>query len=224
VETRLLMRHPDGTWAGYTYEWDDAQTDATLLPASKTKLVNGQTWYFPGRTECLQCHTAAAGFALGPEVGQLNGELAYPGGRTANQLATLAHLGLVSVPLAGGPAALPRYPASKDPEPLEARAKAYLHANCSGCHRPGGTGRGPADFRYATPLAEMGVCDVAPQQGDLGILDARLLAPGDPLRSLLSVRLHALGTARMPPLGSGVVDLEGTGLVDAWIASLSRCP
>ena len=24
IETRLLMRHPDGVWAGYTYEWNDA--------------------------------------------------------------------------------------------------------------------------------------------------------------------------------------------------------
>lgn len=53
VETRLFVRHDDGGWAGYTYEWNDAQTDATLLPASKTKLVGSQTWYFPtGRSAC----------------------------------------------------------------------------------------------------------------------------------------------------------------------------
>ena len=55
VETRLLVHHDDGDWAGYSYEWSDDQTDATLLPASKTKdLGNGQTWYFPSRTDCLQ--------------------------------------------------------------------------------------------------------------------------------------------------------------------------
>src|SRR5450432_1378272 len=31
VETRLLMRHADGAWAGYSYEWNDGETDATLL-------------------------------------------------------------------------------------------------------------------------------------------------------------------------------------------------
>ena len=31
VETRLLMRHPDGNWGGFTYAWNSQQTDATLL-------------------------------------------------------------------------------------------------------------------------------------------------------------------------------------------------
>ena len=31
IETRLLMRHPDTGWAGYTYEWNDAQTTATRV-------------------------------------------------------------------------------------------------------------------------------------------------------------------------------------------------
>src|SRR4029079_13115509 len=37
VETRLFMRHDDGGWAGYTYEWNDDGRDATLLPAAKVK-------------------------------------------------------------------------------------------------------------------------------------------------------------------------------------------
>src|SRR6185503_18956361 len=28
IETRLFMRHPDGDWAGYTYEWNAQHTDA----------------------------------------------------------------------------------------------------------------------------------------------------------------------------------------------------
>ena len=47
IETRLLAHHDDGGWAGYTYEWDDAETDATLLPSSKSKTVAGQSWYYP---------------------------------------------------------------------------------------------------------------------------------------------------------------------------------
>ena len=30
AETRLFMRHDDGGWAGYTYEWNDDGKDATL--------------------------------------------------------------------------------------------------------------------------------------------------------------------------------------------------
>jgi hypothetical protein len=60
--------------------------------------------------------------------------------------------------------------------------------------------------------------------GDLGITNARLLIPGDPARSILSVRMHSLGPARMPPLANRVKDSTGTTLVDFWISSLTACP
>lgn len=85
VETRLLIRHSDGGWAGYSYEWLDDGSDAVLLETGKTKVLpNGLTWTFPSRTQCLICHTSEAGFALGPELAQLNSMFEYPStGRTA---------------------------------------------------------------------------------------------------------------------------------------------
>src|SRR5690606_39355012 len=90
-ETRLLMRQPDGSWGGYTYEWDAAQSDATLIRSGARRAVGeGQTWIFPSEADCLTCHTAAASRTLGLETVQLNRELTYPQtGRTANQLVTL---------------------------------------------------------------------------------------------------------------------------------------
>ena len=138
IETRLLMRHPDGIWAGYTYEWNDAQTAATRVVGGKTRSVQGQTWIYPSEGACLQCHTAAAGFALGPEIPQLNGPLLYPTtGRTANQLDTLAGVGLLSAPLPAPSASLPALVDPTDTNaPLGDRARAWLHTNCSQCHRP----------------------------------------------------------------------------------------
>ena len=78
VETRLFMRHPDGVWAGYSYEWNPAGSDAELVVGGKTANINGQDWIFPSSGECLLCHTAAAGFSLGLETQQLNSELQYP--------------------------------------------------------------------------------------------------------------------------------------------------
>jgi uncharacterized repeat protein (TIGR03806 family) len=222
VETRLFMRHPDGSWGGYSYEWDDAQQDATLLPANKSRQVGAQTWYYPSRAECQQCHTRVAGFSLGLETGQLNRDELYPSTqRLSNQLATFEHIGLFEAPLADTQAS---YPAPTGSESLELRARAYLHANCSFCHRPNGTGRGSADFRFSTPLAQAGLCNAAPQEGNLGVANARLLAPGEPARSLLSVRMHSLDAYRMPPLASRVEDTAGVGVVDAWISSLTACP
>ena len=72
IETRLFMRHPDGIWGGYTYEWNDSETDATRVIGGKTKTIGGQDWIYPNGTQCLQCHTDVAGNSLGLEHGQLN--------------------------------------------------------------------------------------------------------------------------------------------------------
>ncbi len=226
VETRLFVRHDDGEWAGYTYEWDDAQTDATLVRGNKTKRVGTQDWYFPSQSDCVRCHTAAAGRALGPELGQLNGDFVYTAtDRIANQLRTLEHLGMFAAPLDKPPAELPVIPRPVGGSaPLDVRARAYLHANCSGCHRPGGGGGGALDLRFTTSFEETAACNGEPQSGTLGVEGAKLLVPGEPAKSLLSLRPHALGAGRMPPLGSSVVDTAGLQVVDDWIRSIAACP
>src|SRR5262249_25650838 len=148
------------------------------------------TWTYPSRAECLSCHTSAAGRSLGLELGQLNGDFVYPStNRISNQLATLEHIGLFDAPLVAPPVTLPRYEGT---EPLEARARASLHSNCSQCHRPGGPGRGPADFRASQPTSMIGVCNVDPTEGDLGLAGAKLIAPGSASTSIVSRRMHAL--------------------------------
>ncbi|MBI5068060.1 MAG: PQQ-dependent sugar dehydrogenase [Deltaproteobacteria bacterium] len=222
VETRLLMRHPDGVWAGYTYRWDAAQTGATRVVGGQVRPLAAQTWLYPTEQQCLQCHTAAAGRSLGPEVGQLNGDLTYAAtGRTANQLATLEAVGLVSLP--GPPATLASYPDPLGSAALAERARAYLHANCSQCHRPGGTAPTDLDLRLSAALAATNACDAAPQRGDLGLAGARVVSPGHPERSVLLERMKRLDGQRMPPVGSLVVDQAGVELLGAWIAALAGC-
>ena len=106
VETRLFMRHPDGVWAGYTFEWNAAQTEATRVTGGKTVMVAGQNWIFPSEAQCMQCHTQAAGFSLGLETAQLNGSLTYAQtGRSANQITTLNAINVLSPPVAANPPA-----------------------------------------------------------------------------------------------------------------------
>jgi len=219
VETRLLVRYDDGAWAGYSYEWNDEQTEATLLTSGKSKaLPNGGSWYFPSRGECLACHTAIAGYSLGLEVRQLDRD---EGGQ--NQLARLADL--FDRPVTPG-ALAPLVSAGTPGATDEARARGYLHANCSFCHREGsGTGAATFDVRVEKSFAETRTCNAPPQGGDLGIAGARLIAPGDPLRSALALRIRALDTSRMPPLASRVVDEQGARAVEAWIRGLpAACP
>ncbi|MCS6899154.1 MAG: PQQ-dependent sugar dehydrogenase [Myxococcales bacterium] len=224
IETRLLVRHQDGDWAGYSYEWNDAQTDATYVPGGKTKVVDGQVWLYPSSAQCLRCHTEKAGRTLGLELAQLNRTASYPSGITAHQLSTFEKIGLLATPLSAPVEQLPRLPDPFGAGPLQDRARSYLHTNCAFCHLPGGTGLGDADYRYSTPFSSMKVCGVAPTQGDLGVAGAQVIAPGKPELSVLSLRVRSLDIRRMPPLGSTVVDTQGAALLDAFIASLTSCP
>ena len=225
VETRLFMRHTDGEWAGYTYEWNAQGNDAVRVIGGKSASVGGQTWVFPSEAQCLACHTAAAGRSLGLEIAQLNRDLLYPQtGRTANQVVTLNAVRMFSPPETRAPSAMPAMP---DPYgssgTLASRARAYLHTNCAQCHRPNGGTPTNLDLRYTTELAGTNACNLPPQAGELGIANARIIAAGDASRSVLVARMNRRDAQAMPPLASTVTDTVGVSLVTAWINSLTGC-
>ncbi|MBH0205578.1 MAG: hypothetical protein HP498_07130, partial [Nitrospira sp.] len=199
IETRLFMRHPDGVWAGYTYEWNQNQTEATRVTGGTTVPVGSQSWTIPSEAQCMQCHTQGAGYSLGLETAQLNGEHFYPQtGRTANQMATLNAVNILSAP---------NLPAYADPtdtsRSLTDRARSYLHTNCANCHRPQGGTPVALDLRHSTALPRTGVCNTLPTVGDLGIANARIIAPGDTARSVLHARMNRRNDpAMMPPIAS----------------------
>ena len=225
VETRHLMRHPDGVWAGYTYEWNAQQTEATRVKGGKTIFSNGQDWIFPSESQCLACHTSSAGFALGPETAQLNRVFTYPStGRTANQLETIDHVLMFTTPLTTPVQFLPGLaPPTDSAADIDDRARAYLHTNCAQCHRPGGPTPSNMDLRYNTLLANTNACDAMPLEGNLGIAAARLIAPGDSARSLIVARAGRRDSHGMPPLGSNLIDNGGIALLTAWIDGLTNC-
>lgn len=225
IETRMTRKGQDG-WNGYTYRWNETETDATLLAAAETRTIDTPDgpldWQYPSRAQCDQCHIQGQGYALGLSTRQLNGPFDYPQG-THPQLATLAGAGYVALPDA--PEALPAFPDVNDADAdIAARARAYLDANCASCHQPDGPANADIDLRATTPLAEMGVCGLEPEQGDIGLEGGLLVAPGDPNRSVLLQRMLIRGEDQMPPLASERVDAFGTTLVGAWIQMLPGCP
>jgi uncharacterized repeat protein (TIGR03806 family) len=224
IETRIFARHADGEWGGYSYEWNDDETDATLLLEAKTKVIDGETWTYPSRAQCLACH-ATPSRAIGFQPLQLNRPFTYPTtGRSANQLRTFEHIGLFDRPLAAPPEELPALPSPEDPAaPLAARARAYLHGNCANCHHPENALDVSIDLRFETPFAGTGLCDALPKAGDLEVEGARIVAPGDPTRSVLALRLGRLGAGAMPPIGKSLVDETGTALIEHWITALAGC-
>ena len=54
-----------------------------------------------------------------------------------------------------------------------------------------------------------------------GVSGARVIAPGDPERSVLLNRMSRRDLLRMPPLGSNEVDPAGAALLTRWIESLT---
>ena len=104
IETRLLTRQ-QGQWAGYSYLWNDDQSDALLVEAAGTNRTyevrdgegaRKQTWHYPSRVECMVCHSRAANWVLGLTTLQMNKIHDY-GGVADNQLRTLEHLGVFRV-------------------------------------------------------------------------------------------------------------------------------
>lgn len=226
IETRLLLHHsqPYG-WKGYSYEWNAVQTDATLLNNFKDKDFSGQLWHYPSRAECTTCHTAIAGFTLGPEIGQLNRSFLYPSsGDTANQLVTLENISVLSNTLSDTEKATTFYAIDDSAYSSERRARSYLHSNCAGCHQPAGPGGGNLDLRMATSMEDTGICNVAASGSWPGIANPVIVSPGDSGNSILVLRMEDIGSVRMPPLGTMEVDTEAMLVIKDWIDGLSGCP
>ncbi|MEX0712387.1 MAG: PQQ-dependent sugar dehydrogenase, partial [Pirellulales bacterium] len=241
LETRILHHERllgseevgDQYWQGYTYVWDDQQTDAVLLEDPQgldrtftirdPKAAGGQrrqTWHFPSRTECTACHNMAAKYSLGVQTLQMNKDHDY-GGLAANQLSTLDHVGFFAQPLPAPPEDLPRLADYRDAsQDIDLRARAYLHANCSHCHRKWGGGNAEFQLLATLELGETGTVGVRPGQGNFNVPQARIVAGRDPYRSILLYRTAKLGPGRMPRIGSNVVDEAGVEMLHDWIAQL----
>jgi putative heme-binding domain-containing protein len=103
---------------------------------------------------------------------------------------------------------------------LTSRVRAYLHTNCAHCHRFGGGGTADFSLPYNTTLEESKTIGVRPSQGTFGIAGARIIAPGDPYRSVMLYRMAKLGRGHMPHIGSTFIDEWGVDLIFQWISSL----
>jgi hypothetical protein len=103
IETRLLTRQV-GEWVGYTYRWNEEQTEAFLVAKEgqdqtfEVKSAKGETmrqqWRYPSRAECMFCHSREANYVLGLSTIQMNKSHDY-GGVSANQLEALEYLGVL---------------------------------------------------------------------------------------------------------------------------------
>jgi len=228
LETRLLVLDSTGGVYGVTYKWRPDNSDAELLTTNLLETTpihtasgnRTQSWYFPSREDCRTCHTRLAGAVLGAKTRQMNRDFAYPSGVIDNQLRAWNHIGLFDPPLdESAPPNFPKLAKSDDTSrSLEGRARSYLDANCSHCHRPNGT-VASFDARYDTPLAEQNLIK-GPVLIDEGIDNASIIAPNDIWRSIALVRMRTLEGFKMPPLAHQVLDRNGIDLIERWVQSV----
>lgn len=243
IETRLLIHRKHG-WVALPYTWREDGSDADLTLAGGTREVtwihsDGSTrsthYEIPDANACKTCHTLARPetgsgvnmesvvVPVGPKARFLNADNTYDG-MTMNQLARLETLGK----LAGLPAdleSIDTVPDWEDPaQPLEARAKAYLDANCAHCHNPGGFASNSALYlEYWRDVDRAyGLCKtpVAAGSGSGGLQYA--IVPGDADASITAFRMASNEPdVRMPEIGRTLVHDEGVALIRDWINSLS---
>lgn len=223
LETRFLVRHANGVH-GLTYRWTDPPTNAVLVPEEgldETLVVEAggilrtQVWHFPGRGECLQCHTPAAGWALGFNTRQLNRSVEGDGA-SVDQIDWLARAGYLD-PLPAERHTLPALAASEDETAsVEWRVRSWLDANCANCHQPGGSALGAWDARARTPFSRAGLIDGL-LNNPYGNPANRLVVPGSVELSMLHTRIRLVGEGRMPPVASSVLDDAAAGLLRRWI-------
>jgi putative heme-binding domain-containing protein len=235
LETQLL--HYDGVdWRAYTFAWRDDQSDADLVAAegAEKEVRDGdrrRVWQFQSRSQCMSCHSNQSEYALAFLPEQLNRH--GPDGR--NQLVSLTEAGFIRragddgkplPPFDTASAALERSIADPTDEgqPLEARARAYLHANCGHCHSDHGGGSVPLRLQSSLPVAEMKAVGIRPTRGDFALPDASLIKPGDPYASTLYFRMAKFGRDRMPHIGSERPDEAGLDLIARWIAGIDGGP
>jgi len=234
LETQIL-HYERGTWRPYTYLWNDEGTDAQLVdPTGASRPLRSpvpenagepsksldRTWHANAVNECKLCHNAGPKFVLGFTLEQLDRPPSNPFGDGPSQIDDLANSGVLANRMklaADDPLRL------VDPFDtslsLEDRARSYLHANCAMCHHPGGNAivsvYPPRDF----PFDKLNT-NKAPGIGTSAMTEAKLFVPYDPYRSVLMYRMSKLGYARMPYIGSRLVDSRGVALIEAWIRML----
>ena len=207
-------------------------TTASATARVHLDLARTQSWFYPGRQDCRVCHNTNSSGVLGVNTGQFNRTADYATALngtgstvTDNQLRAMNHAGYFSPALTEGniPGLTKLYAISDTTATVEQRMRSYLDANCSQCHRPSGV-QAFWDARIETSLGSAGIIN-GYVTDNLGIANAKVLAPQDLSRSIMYQRIStATQPYKMPPLAKALVDQDAVTLLEQWIAIATQPP
>ena len=231
IETRLMIRKEEG-WNFAEYFWNEDQTEAFLDTEGDggfkdvTFIENGLersfTYRMPSGSECFTCHkNNAVNQPIGVKPQNLNGDYLYNDG-IQNQLQKWIDVGYLENTLPTNISTVVDY--NDVSQSLELRLRSYVDINCASCHRDEGhCNYRPMRFAFDEngDPENLGVC-VNPDQFLGGLVNQKLIKPGDPKNSVIYARLNTLEeNLRMPLLGRRLIHDEGIELLSNYINSLS---
>ena len=210
IETQIL--HFDGYWHGYTYQWNEEQSDATLVPKEGLETtVNGKPYRFPSRNECARCHCSNFHRPQAFLPGQINQE---------DQLDRFLQLGLINDNFKK----MARIQKLVNPygktAPIDERARSWIHSNCAFCHRVSGGAGVTYMFNAAVPDDRIRLLNFHPEKGTFGLENGQLIDPGNPYNSILYYRIATKAAGHMPMIPTKKMDTIGIQLVHDWIRSM----
>ncbi len=238
IETRLVWKQPDATWAFLDYRWSADGSSAQRLRGGQ-KNVGGTSYEIPAESACPTCHAGRNDIVLGFDFVGL--------GISAAQGVTLASLATQGKLTAAPPTTSVVIP--EDTTGKAAAALGWLHVNCGvSCHSADDNAVAIATHLYTKILSTQLYADAGADGGATAVarLDAYTtevnvpaslmpggqsylrIAPGDATRSLVPLMALARGDdagfEAMPTLVSHIPDTAGVALVTAWIDALAVPP
>lgn len=261
-------------WFGFSYKWRPDQMDADLvadtgLPASIAWYPTGKgpgkvpvqkKWIFPPRDKCISCHiTSSIDSSHGRSVlGFFTAQLNMPSPLTPgiNQIEDFFVKGKFQGTKPANYAASHRWYGLKEPLSAtvtnEKKARAYIAANCSGCHgdrgmRQGATHGVDLNYDYQLGVERMQFeykrvgwsynLDTLPpvEAEDHPTKGVYLVTPGYPQKSAILYRQITRNTApvdsffafdpernQMPPLATFEANDEAVAVISAWIEAIPQ--
>ena len=210
VETQIL--HHDGYWKGYSYQWNEQQTDATLVgKGGLDTTIQDKPYRFSARDECIRCHGSNFNRPLAFFPGQMN---------LNDQLEKFKKLGIVDDIFVEIADTIPLTNPYDVSDPIDLRARSWLHSNCSHCHKVSGGSGLTAQMNAAVPNSKLELINHQPTKGYFGLEGAPQIDPGNPYNSILYYRIATRGAGHMPMVGVRTIDKEGVKLIHDWIRSM----
>jgi mono/diheme cytochrome c family protein len=105
-------------------------------------------------------------------------------------------------------------------QPIELRARSWIHSNCSHCHKVSGGSGLTSQMNTAVPTSSMELINFQPNKGYFGLEGAPQIDPGNPYNSILYYRIATRAAGHMPMFGARTLDKSGVQIIHDWIRSM----